>query len=114
MAFTIDCTDTAVIEAAYDAVVADCLTDCSSAACEMNFAIVEAHHDFCLHDQVPHRVEVGFHDLEEVCAVQCAVGRLKDPDHQACPNMECPETDADVVSSEGCTKLKFATQANES
>merc|ERR1719313_292832 len=74
----------------------------------MNFAIVEAHHDFCLHDQVPHRVEVGFHDLEEVCALQCAVGRLKDPDHQVCPDMACPSTDAEVeaaintLSTNGC------------
>merc|ERR1719207_520766 len=108
MAFTIDSTDTAVIEAAYDAVVSDCLLCCSSDECERNFAIVEAHHDFCLHDQVPHRVETGFHDLEEVCAVQCTVGRLKDPDHQACPNMACPDSDATVetvvqeLGAEGC------------
>ena len=96
LGFTIDCTATADIEAAYDALVASCLTDCSSATCAENFAFVEAHHDFCLHDQVPKRVEVGFHDLEEVCAKQCDIGPLKDPDHSVCPDMTCPD-EAGVV-----------------
>jgi len=91
LGFEIDCTATAVIETAYDAVVKDCLTDCTSADCKKNFAIVESHHDFCLHDQVPKRVEVGFHDLEEVCAVQCKIGRLRDPDHGVCETITCPE-----------------------
>jgi hypothetical protein len=76
---------------AYNALVADCLTDCTSEACTTNFAFVETHHDFCLHNQVPTEVEVGFHDLEEVCARQCVIGRLQDPDHSACPAMECPD-----------------------
>jgi hypothetical protein len=68
LGFKIDCTATQVIQDAYDALTKDCLKDCKSAACTKNFAIVESHHDFCLHDQVPKAVEVGFHDLEEVCA----------------------------------------------
>ena len=96
LGFTIDCTATADIEAKYDALVANCLTDCSSASCAENFAFIEAHHDFCLHDQVPKEVEVGFHDLEEVCAKQCDIGRLKDPDHSVCPDMTCPD-EAGVV-----------------
>jgi hypothetical protein len=91
LGFTIDCTKPSVIQAAYDFCEATCLKDCSSAECKKNFAIVEAHHDFCLHDQVPIKVEVGFHDLEEVCAKECTIGRLKDADHTACPSMACPD-----------------------
>ena len=79
MDHTLDCTATADIEEAYDFLVANCLKCCGSEECEHAFAFVEAHHDFCLHDQVPHRVEVGFHDLEEVCAKQCDIGPLKGP-----------------------------------
>ena len=93
---TLDCTQTAEIEGAYDFLVANCLKCCSSKECEEAFAFVEAHHDFCLHDQVPKEVEVGFHDLEEVCAKQCDIGRLKDPDHSVCPDMTCPD-EAGVV-----------------
>jgi hypothetical protein len=78
------------MQTAYDALVKDCLTKCDSDACKKNFAIVEAHHDFCLHDDVPKEIEVGFHDLEEVCAMQCVIGRLKDPDHSVCEKMDCP------------------------
>jgi len=92
LGFTIDCTKQTPMQDAYDALEKDCLKDCTSDACKKNWAIVETHHDFCLHDQVPKEVEVGFHDLEEVCAAICVIGRMKDPDHQACKAMECPDS----------------------
>jgi hypothetical protein len=60
LGFEIDCGKPAPMQAAYDALVSDCLTDCSSAACKKNWAIVESHHDFCLHDQVPLEVKLAF------------------------------------------------------
>jgi hypothetical protein len=108
--FTIDCTATAVIDKAYDYCAANCLTKCDSAECTKNFAIVEAHHDFCLHDQVPKEVEVGFHDLEEVCAKQCSIGRLKDDDHVACPEMACPGEDGMVGVVNTLYSLDCATK----
>jgi hypothetical protein len=90
LGFKIDCEKTAVIQTAYDYCAKNCLTKCDSDDCKKNFAIVESHHDFCLHDQVPKEVEVGFHDLEEVCKPVCVIGRLQDPDHIECPTMECP------------------------
>jgi hypothetical protein len=91
LGFTIDCKTPAPISTAYEYCKANCLTDCTSAACKKNFAIVESHHDFCLHDQVPHEVEVGFHSLEDICARECVIGRLRDPDHSACPTFACPK-----------------------
>jgi hypothetical protein len=110
--FTIDCkkaSDTAgIVTTSYEYCKTNCLTDCSSAACKKNFAIVESHHDFCLHDQVPKTVEVGFHDLEDVCPRECVVGRLKDPKHAACPSYTCPKYAFQVeevikkLADEGC------------
>jgi hypothetical protein len=110
LGFKIDCTDQKTMEASYKALTKDCLTDCSSDACKKDWGIVETHHDFCLHDEVPHEVEVGFHDLEEKCAKSCTVGRKKDPDHKACDAMECPkdtallETTVKNLADNGCDK----------
>ena len=106
LGFTIDCSKTAPMQTAYDALVKDCLTKCDSDECKKNFAIVEAHHDFCLHDDVPKEIEVGFHDLEEVCAMQCVIGRLKDPDHSVCEKMDCPTHESVIAESEECMYLK--------
>jgi len=89
LGFKIECTKSAPIQTAYDYCKNNCLTDCKSDECKKNFAIVESHHDFCLHDQVPQEVEVGFHDLEEVCAKECVIGRMKDPDHKVCEAYTC-------------------------
>merc|ERR1719265_1877995 len=61
--FKIDCSDGAAVMAAYEAVKA--CSDCTEAECLKNWAIVETHHDLCLHDEVDEEVEKGFHDLEE-------------------------------------------------
>merc|ERR1719506_2481100 len=76
--------------------------------CKKNFAIVEAHHDFCLHDDVPQDVEIGFHDLEEACGekgarAHCYIGRLPDPDHEKCDLVPCPEDGGPQVDAIGAT-----------
>jgi hypothetical protein len=85
LGFTIDCTKTSVIDAAYDYLTANCNTNCAQLDCPKNWAIVESHHDFCLHDQVPKEVEIGFHALEQTCPKICSIGRMRDDDHVACP-----------------------------
>ena len=88
------------MEAAYDYLVANCLTACGTDLCKKNWGIVESHHDFCLHDDLPKEVGKGFHALEEVCPKICSIGRMKDDDHVECPaalpgmpGVACPDVD---------------------
>jgi hypothetical protein len=100
--FVIDCSKPDAVKTAYDAVKA--CTDCSAGDCYKNWAIVETHHDLCFHDEIPMEVEVGFHDLEEVCEHACLVGRKKEAGMEECPAIDCD--DADTLASldfEGCT-----------
>jgi hypothetical protein len=96
MDFTIDCSDAAAITAAYEAAVA--CSGCSSTECRKNFAIVETHHDFCLHDEVPYAVEVGFHDLEDKCEHECMIGRKTDG-LVVCEEVHCDEADSTLMSA---------------
>jgi hypothetical protein len=87
--FSIDCANSELMLNTLAALIADdCSTDCSSAACHKNFLIVQSHHDFCLHDEVPSPVEDAFHDFEEVCE-HCAITRKRDPDLSNCPISVC-------------------------
>ena len=70
----------------------DCATDCSSDVCYMNYLIVQSHHDFCLHDEVPGPLEDGIHFYENACA-DCSIQRKPDPDLLACPIVPCTTGD---------------------
>jgi hypothetical protein len=111
MGFTIDCSDQDAMQAAYDAVVA--CTGCSSTECRKNFAIVEAHHDFCLHDEVPHDVEIGFHALENKCEHQCMVGRKTDG-LVVCEEVHCDEPEDLTAAYEALMAADCATTCTES
>lgn len=65
-----------------------CSKDCSSDSCHKNFLIIQSHHDFCLHHEVPSPVEDGFHDYEGVCE-ECAIQRKRDPELPDCPDAVC-------------------------
>jgi hypothetical protein len=78
---SIDCANSALTLETLTALIADdCSTDCSCAACKKNFLIVQSHHDFYLHDEVPSPVEVCEH---------CAITRKRDPDQSDCPVAVC-------------------------
>jgi hypothetical protein len=100
LGFTIDCKKPDLVDAAYDYLVANCLTACGTDLCKKNWGIVESHHDFCLHDDLEEEVEKGFHVLEEVCPKICSIGRMKDDAHVECPasipgmpGVACPDVD---------------------
>jgi hypothetical protein len=87
--FSIDCANgPLMLESLATLIANDCSTDCSSAICSKNFLIVQSHHDFCLHDEVPSPVEDAFHDFEEVCE-ECKITRKRDPDLPNCPAPVC-------------------------
>jgi hypothetical protein len=84
---------------------AKCSTDCSFAASNKNFLIVQSHHDFCLLDEVvPSPVENSFHDFEAVCE-HCAISRKRDPDLSNCPVCVCDNRGDEAyraLLTEGC------------
>jgi hypothetical protein len=105
--FSIDCgTNSALLLETLAALIADdCSTDCSSAACHKNFLIVQSHHDFCLHDEVPSPVEDAFHDFEEVCE-HCTITRKRDPNLFNCPSSVCDNRGNEAYGAlltEGCS-----------
>jgi hypothetical protein len=102
--FKIDCSDGAAVKTAYDFVKA--CDDCSDAECLKNWAIVEAHHDLCLHDEIAEEIEKGFHDLEEApynCPHTCLVGR-KTGGLADCAPAQCDKAKAltDAMTLEDC------------
>lgn len=64
--FTIDCNNKAAINAAWN-LVKNCSSCDATSACFTNFLIVQSHHDHCKPDDLPLEVELGFHDLVDVC-----------------------------------------------
>jgi hypothetical protein len=103
--FSIDCSNGELLLDTLATLIADdCSKDCSSKACHKNFLIVQSHHDFCLHDEVPSPVEDAFHDFEEVCD-HCSITRKRDPDLSNCPVSVCDKRGDQAYQAlltEGC------------
>ena len=96
--FKIDCSDKATINAAIDALIP--LTP-SKAECEkvdadgvmynqVNFFIMQAHHDYCDHDTLPTGAEKYFHDWESHC-LNCAIKRNYETTLKDCPAVTCSD-----------------------
>jgi hypothetical protein len=94
LGFTIDCKTQAPIAAAFKTLqdnacgAAKCKTD---AACKKAFALVQAHHDHCLTDQVPTEVETGLHAFEAHCET-CAINKQFMASRPACAAVTCSAT----------------------
>lgn len=94
LGFLIDCSDNnAMLQAM--AVLQDannnCKTDCTSEICHKNYLIVQSHHDYCLHDEVPEPLEDGIHAFEEGCQ-DCEIVRKPDPNLPNCPAANCNQS----------------------
>eukprot|EP01090_Pellita_catalonica_P013085 TRINITY_DN3024_c0_g1_i1.p1 TRINITY_DN3024_c0_g1~~TRINITY_DN3024_c0_g1_i1.p1 ORF type:complete len:301 (+),score=18.05 TRINITY_DN3024_c0_g1_i1:102-905(+) len=68
----------------------NCLNECQKSGCRINYQIISAHHDYCLHDDVPTEIERAIHDLEGSC-IECVIGRKYDPDLTDCENPICSD-----------------------
>lgn len=91
LGFNIDCSQRDLMLTALSTLQANtCDVDCSSNTCHKNFLIVQSHHDFCLHDEVPGPVEDAFHDFEESCR-GCHITKKRDPDLLDCPTAVCDD-----------------------
>ena len=89
LGFNIDCSQRDLLLTALSTLQANqCDIDCSPIVCHKNFLIVQSHHDFCLHDEVPGPVEDAFHDFEDACG-GCKITKKRDPDLLDCPAAVC-------------------------
>jgi len=115
--WTLDCTNTAKITDAINALDADaaCKAKDPSESCQSNYYYMQAHHDHCLHDQLPERIEKDLHDYEGFYD-DCFIKRQYDSDLEACPAVECSNqkalTEAVATLQAGCdTVAKCAVKA---
>ncbi|GAX21549.1 hypothetical protein FisN_6Hh440 [Fistulifera solaris] len=99
LGFAIDCTDTAAMLTAFNALqTSSCATDCSTEDCTMNYYIVQAHHDYCQEGEVPTEIEDGFHDFDTVC-VACEIQRAATEGAPDCPIPVCDDGSGDTAYS---------------
>jgi len=119
--WTIDCTDAGVVkvQTAFAELEADGC-DASEAACDadshcqVNYRILQAHHDHCPHDTLPEELEKHFHDFEDTCKEHgCVIARQFVEDSEECPTVDCENqvamqsaADALVGCETDCTSTK--------
>ena len=94
--FNIDCDNMdAILDALTFLKRNNCATDCSSEECEMNWYLVQVHHDYCPEGGVPEEVTDGFHDYDMTCK-HCDIVK---PPVEGAP--DCPTTDCSDKSGLG-------------
>ena len=78
-----------------------CKTEANSAECKSNYYVMQAHHDHCPHDKVPHEVEHELHEFEAFYE-DCDIKRQYDSDLSSCPALaSCSNaltTDKEIVT----------------
>jgi len=93
--WTLTCSDTASIQAAVDYLEATpaCQADDPPKACIDKYYVMQAHHDHCLHDELPADIEKTLHDYEAFYS-DCFVKRQFDDHLSACPAVDCNDAAA--------------------
>jgi len=91
----LNCAAKSVMESAFDYLknTEICWSMDPTPTCREKFLIVQAHHDHCLHDQVPTEIEQHFHYYEAKYD-DCLIQRQYDPDYDPCPGVTCSDTSA--------------------
>lgn len=91
LGFVMDCTDTnAMADSLMVLKSSGCQIDCSSPECQMNWYVVQAHHDFCDESAMPNAIEDDFHDYDEVCE-SCNIKRAFVKGAPTCPKPNCAD-----------------------
>merc|ERR1719316_1739615 len=104
----LDCSNKAKIGAAVTNLDANaaCKAADPPADCIDNYYVMQAHHDHCLHDQLPTGIEKKLHDYEHFYT-DCFVKRQFDASLSACPKVDCEDAKAMTTVIEtlqaGCT-----------
>jgi len=112
----LDCTDTAYIQAEVDKLKSNPLCNQSNPPdeCSDSYHVMQAHHDHCLHNQLPSGIEITLHDYEHYYT-DCFIKRQYDPSLGPCPAVTCSDSQALTTAADtlaaGCT-TSLACQAN--
>jgi hypothetical protein len=69
------------------------LGPCPAEDCVHNYHVMQAHHDHCLHDQLPTGIEKKLHDYEHFYD-DCFVKRQFDAELTTCPKVDCSDATA--------------------
>jgi len=107
----LDCTNKGAIQTAVDNLDANtaCKADAPPATCVVDYHVMQAHHDHCLHDQLPADIEKALHHYEQFYD-DCFILRQFDPDLSACPAVDCTDqtalTTAIQTLQDGCTTVE--------
>ena len=93
--FPIDCANAkTTVAAAVDYLQKNiCENKKEDEACKKNFAILNTHHDYCYHDDLPTNAEIAIHSYEDKFA-SCIIGRQFSPKVSNCPIVDCTKMDA--------------------
>jgi len=91
----LDCANKAAINSAVAALEAKaaCKAVKPPADCIDNYYVMQAHHDHCLHDQLPTGIEKKLHDYEHFYN-DCFIKRQFNPSLGACPKVDCKDSKA--------------------
>jgi len=112
----LDCTVQSKITNAVTALEANsaCKAQNPPEDCVDNYYVMQAHHDHCLHDQLPTGIEKKLHDYEHFYE-DCFVKRQFDPNLLKCPDVDCNDaqalTEAIATLQGGCTTAVTCAQA---
>jgi len=108
----LDCTAGVKISeavAALDAKKDLCMNKDPPEDCVVNYHVMQAHHDHCLHDDLPTGIEKKLHDYEHYYT-DCFVKRQYNPALGACPEVNCDDatamTKAIATLQAGCTSTQ--------
>jgi len=92
----LDCSNKAAIEEAVsklEAKAAVCKATDPPEDCKVNYHMMQAHHDHCLHDDLPTGIEKKLHDYEHFYD-DCFIKRQFNPALGACPQVDCGDATA--------------------
>ena len=97
LGFSIDCTNQAAITAAitYLSTHGICASCAPSDECKKQFAILQTHHDYCHHEEIPEAAEHEIHDFEAFYE-GCTIKRRYDPQLAMCPASVCATAKTDL------------------
>merc|ERR1719158_2747116 len=103
----LDCTQKAKISEAVANLEAKaaCKAADPPADCVLNYHVMQAHHDHCLHDALPMGIEKTLHDYEHFYD-DCFIKRQFNPALSVCPKVDCSDakalTEAIATLQAGC------------
>jgi len=112
----LDCSNKEAISAAVAALDANaaCMAKDAPADCTLNYHVMQAHHDHCLHDALPTGIEKKLHDYEHFYD-DCFIKRQFNPSLGACPVVDCNDatamTKAIATLQAGCTSTQACADA---